>query len=100
MQVVDGHVITVNETIIGGEGDDSIVHIRVIDVHPSESPESAEADSDKDSSNKGKDQAGQDADKDVESLNADDSDEATSAPNRSDNEIPMKVGSEVDDLNA
>lgn len=101
-QVVDGHVITVNETVIGGDdGEDSLIHIRVVDVHPSESPESAEgagsAGSAGSSGTKGDTGDANSGDKDAEALG---SEEATSRPNRAENEIPMKVGSEVDDLNA
>lgn len=103
-QVVDGHVITVNDTVVGGDdGEDSLIHIRVIDVHPSESPEAAAegAGSTSSAGSAGSSAGAKDdadkTDKGAESLG---SEEVTSKPNRAENEIPMKVGSEVDDLNA
>ncbi|KAK3914525.1 Icarapin-like [Frankliniella fusca] len=89
-KVIDGHVITVNETVIEGEGEEPELHIRVIDVHPSEAPESEQGH-----------RAGQDDSKDAETVEstASDSEAVTPTADRSENEIPMKVGSEVDDLN-
>jgi len=91
---IDGHLVTVNETTIGGDDDSPAIHIRVIDVRPSEEPDSAEQDG-KSESDDGERPAGQDSEEKV-----------TPKPESSENdvnEVPVddsKVGSEVADLNA
>ncbi|XP_034241821.1 uncharacterized protein LOC117645651 [Thrips palmi] len=86
-KVVDGHVVTVNETVIGGDdGDSAVLHVRVVDIHPSESPADAEAPGQAATPSSAQDK---DSDRDVEPLES--SNEVTSRkPSRSENEIPMK----------
>jgi hypothetical protein len=74
--VIDGHVVTVNETSIKDDDSDLVLHVKVIDVKPTEgageseeSSESSETTSPKTSNN-----------------------EATSSEESLGNEIPKQVG--------
>lgn len=44
-KVIDGHVVTVNETSIKDEDSDLVLHVKVIDVRPTEGAEEASEDS-------------------------------------------------------
>lgn len=43
--MIDGHVVTVNETSIKDDGTDLVLHVKVIDVRPTEGAEEASEDS-------------------------------------------------------
>jgi hypothetical protein len=43
--VIDGHVVTVNETSIRDDDSDLVLHIKVIDVRPTEGTEESSEDS-------------------------------------------------------
>lgn len=97
VQVIDGHVVTVNETTYSS-GDDNmgaVFRIKVVEVLPSETPE-GEGDSEA--------KPETDAQPDAEAKPAPETtneSEMDADKHEETNEIPnQKVGSEVDDLNA
>lgn len=97
VQVIDGHVVTVNETTYSS-GDDNmgaVFRIKVVEVLPSETPE-GEGDSEV--------KPETDAQPDAEAKPAPETtneSEMDADKHEETNEIPnQKVGSEVDDLNA
>lgn len=89
--MIDGHVVTVNETTFSS-GDDNmgaVFRIKVVEVHPSETPETEETESEKPVEPEIAER-----EPTTSRSELDDNHEET-------NEIPnAKVGSEVDDLNA
>lgn len=90
--MIDGHVVTVNETTYsnGNDGFGAVFRIKVVEVHPSESPEEggeAEVMPEETSSEV--------PDNNKSEIEEDKHEETNEIPN------PLqKVGSEVDDLNA
>lgn len=44
-QVIDGHVVTVNETSIKDDESDLVLHVKVIDIRPTEGAEESSEDS-------------------------------------------------------
>lgn len=97
VQVIDGHVVTVNETTYSS-GDDNmgaVFRIKVVEVLPSETPEG-----EGDSEAKPETDAQPDAEAKPASETTNES-EMDADKHEETNEIPnQKVGSEVDDLNA
>lgn len=93
--MIDGHVVTVNETTYSS-GDDNmgaVFRIKVVEVLPSESPES-EGDSGVKPETEAKPDSEAKPDPEPTTSESEDADKHEET-----NEIP-KVGSEVDDLNA
>lgn len=98
VQVIDGHVVTVNETTYSS-GDDNmgaVFRIKVVEVLPSETPEG-----EGDSEAKPETDAQPDAEAKPAPETTNSESEMDADKHEETNEIPnQKVGSEVDDLNA
>lgn len=98
IQVIDGHVVTVNETTYSS-GDDNmgaVFRIKVVEVLPSETPEG-----EGDSEAKPDTEAQPDAEAKPAPEPTTGESEMDTDKHEETNEIPnQKVGSEVDDLNA